>query len=161
ESFGYAGREISISSGTVGRPTTVGHEAVEFWSNQFHKWIWVDGMYAEYVEDEAAHVPLSLWEVRERQLPVLRGSPAKPVRVIHIAPPVILSSMPDWLKQALQWQSLDSGMSFAELRLIPRSNFLEQPWPVPLNNGKAGWSWDGFQVWTDSSVPAEPIYPHQ
>jgi hypothetical protein len=51
-------------------------------------------------------------------------------------------------------------MSFAELRLIPRSNFLEQKWPLPLNNGKGGWSWSGFEVWTDADVPAEMIYPN-
>jgi hypothetical protein len=60
----------------------------------------------------------------------------------------------------LQWRGLDVGMSFAELRLIPRSNFLEQQWPLPLNNGKAGWTWSGFDVWTDTVVPAEPVHPN-
>jgi hypothetical protein len=51
-------------------------------------------------------------------------------------------------------------MSFAELRLIPRSNFLEQRSPLPLNNGKGGWTWDGFDVWNDANVPAEPVHPN-
>ena len=73
ESFGFVGRDISINSGTLGRPTIIGHEAVEIWSNQFRKWIWVDGMYGYYAEDSATGVPLSLWELRQRQLRLLRG----------------------------------------------------------------------------------------
>jgi hypothetical protein len=148
ESFGFVGRDISISSGTLGRPTIVGHEPVEIWSNQFRKWIWIDGTSAYYAEDSATRIPLSLWEVRQRQLRVLRGQPVKSTRIVHIVDTIH------------QWRGLDVDMSFAELRLIPRSNFLEQKWPLPLNNGKYGWTWSGFYVWTDADVPAEPIYPH-
>jgi hypothetical protein len=59
-----------------------------------------------------------------------------------------------------QWRGLDVDMSFAELRLIPRSNFLEQKWPLPLNNGRSGWNWTGFDVWTDADVPAQLIHPN-
>jgi hypothetical protein len=148
ESFGMPGREISINSGTLGRPTIIGHEPTEIWSNQFKKWIWVDGTAAYYPTDEATGVPLSLCEVRERQLRVLRHQKVKPTRIVHIVDSVH------------QWRGLDVDISFAELRLIPRSNFLEQKWPIPLNNGKAGWTWDGFEVWTDADVPAEPIFPN-
>jgi transglutaminase-like putative cysteine protease len=160
ESFGFVGRDISIDSGTLGRPTIVGHEAVEIWSNQFRKWIWVDGMGGYYAEDSETGVPLSLWELRQRQIRLLRGQEVKPTRIVHIAGDLILPSMPLWLKQSLQWRGLNVGMSFGELRLIPRSNFLEQKWPLPLNNGKAGWTWNGFDVWTDTDVPAEAIYPN-
>jgi hypothetical protein len=150
ESFGFAGRDISISSGTLGRPTMVGHEPMEIWSNQFRKWVWIDGTAAYYPEDSATGVPLSLWEVRQRQLRVLRGQEVKPTRIVHIVD----------VDPRLQWRGLDADMSFAELRLIPRSNFLEQKWPLPLNNGKAGWTWTGFEVWTDADVPAEMIHPN-
>jgi hypothetical protein len=160
ESFGFVGRDISINSGTLGHPTLIGHEAVEIWSNQFGKWIWVDGMAGYYAKDSASGVPLSLWELRQRQLRLLRGEEVKPTLIVHVAPDTILPSMPLWLKQAMRWRGLDVGMSFAELRLIPRSNFLEQKWPLPLNNGKAGWTWSGFDVWTDTVVPAEPIHPN-
>lgn len=149
ESFGFVGRDISISSGTLGRPTIIGHEPMEIWSNQFRKWIWIDGTSAYYPEDSATGVPLSLWEVRQRQLGLLlHGQEVKPTRIVHIIPTIH------------EWRGLDVDMSFAELRLIPRSNFLEQKWPLPLNNGKLGWTWTGFDVWTDAEVPAEPIYPN-
>jgi hypothetical protein len=149
ESFGFVGRDISISSGTLGRPTIVGHEPVEIWSNQFRKWIWIDGTGAYYAEDRDTGVPLSLWEVRERQLQLLlHGPEVKHTRIVQIA------------DSGQRWRGLDVDMSFAELRLIPRSNFLGQKWPLPLNNGKYGWTWTGFEVWTDAEVPAEPIYPN-
>jgi hypothetical protein len=146
ESFGFVGRDISISSGTLCRPTIVGHEPMEIWSNQFRKWIWIDGTGAYYPEDAATGVPLSLWEVRQRQLRVLAGRKAEPIRIVRIVDTVH------------QWHGLDADMSFAELRLIPRSNFLEQKSPLPLNNGKADWTWSGFEVWTDADVPAELIH---
>jgi len=148
ESFGFAGREISIDSGALGRPTTVGHEPTEIWSNQFHKWIWIDGTAAYYPEDSATGVPLSLWEVRRRQLRVLRSQKVEPTRIVRVVDTVH------------QWRGLDVDMSFAELRLIPRSNFLEQKWPLPLNNGRSGWNWTGFEVWTDADVPAQLIHPN-
>jgi hypothetical protein len=138
----------------------VGHEAVEIWSNQLRKWIWVDGMYAYYPEDSVTGVPLSLWEVRRRQLLLLRGEKAEPTRIEHITDPILLPSMPDWLRAAFEWHTLDKNMSFAELRLIPRSNFLEERWPLPLNNGKGAWTWSGFEVWSDRNVPAEPVHPN-
>jgi hypothetical protein len=148
ESFGFVGRDISISSGTLGRPTIVGHEPMEIWSNQFRKWIWIDGTGAYYPEDNATGVPLSLWEVRRRQLRVLSGQKVEPIRIVRIVDTV------------QQWHGLDVDVSFAELRLIPRSNFLEQKWPLPLNNGRADWTWTGFEVWTDANVPAEMIHPN-
>jgi hypothetical protein len=148
ESFGFVGRDISIDSGTLGRPTLVGHEPMEIWSNQFRKWIWVDGTAAYYPQDVATGVPLSLMEVRHRQLRVLRGQQVEPMRIVHIVDSV------------LPWRGLDVDVSFAELRLLPRSNFLEEKWPLPLNNGKGPWTWPGFQVWADAEVPAELIHPN-
>jgi hypothetical protein len=148
ESFGFAGRAISINNGTLGRPKTIGHEPTEIWSNQFRKWIYVDGMGAWYAADGATGVPLSLWEVRRRQIRVLLGQEVEPTRIVHFAETVH------------KWRGLDVDWSFAELRLTPRSNFLEQEWPLPLNNGKGPWIWTGFDVWTDADVPAELMHPN-
>jgi hypothetical protein len=148
ESFGFVGRDISIGSGTLGRPTELGHEPMEIWSNQFRKWIWIDGTAAYYAADASTSVPLGLWEVRQRQLRVLRGQKVEPTRIVRLVDTVH------------EWRGLDADMSFAEMRLIPRSNFLEQKYPLPLNNGRGGWSWSGFDLWTDADVPAEPIYPN-
>ena len=71
ESFGLVGRVMSLSSGTIGRPGNAGHEPVEIWSNQFRKWIYVDGTDPWYAVDAATGVPLSLLELRRRQVRLL------------------------------------------------------------------------------------------
>ena len=125
ESFGFVGRDISIDSGTLGRPTVDGPRAdgdlVEpIPQVDLDRW---NGRLLRRGQLPPAS-PLSLWEVRQRQLRVLRGQQVEPTRIVHIVDSVH------------QWRGLDVDMSFAELRLIPRSNFLEQKWPLPLNNGK-------------------------
>ena len=48
---------------------------------------------------------------------------------------------------------------FAELRLIPRSNFLEQRYPLPLNQGYTkAWYWNGYHVWSDADTQAELLH---
>jgi hypothetical protein len=37
---------------------------------------------------------------------------------------------------------------------------LEEKEPLPLNNGKAGWTWSGFDVWTDEDLPAILLHPN-
>jgi hypothetical protein len=42
--------------------------------------------------------------------------------------------------------------------MIPRSNFLEEKSPLPLNQGTEEWSWTGSYVWTDAAVPAGLLF---
>ena len=149
ESFGLAGRQISISNGALGRPNTSGHEPSEIWSNEYRKWVYVDGTGAWYAVDEATGVPLSLWEVRQRQVSLLRGGTAPATKIVVLA------------KTAHQWRNLTEDVSFAELRLIPRSNFLEQKNPLPLNQGRRGWFWTGHYVWNDTDAGADLVHAHR
>ena len=62
ESFGLPGRMSSTSPGSLGEPKGVGgHEPGEIWSNQYRKWVYMDGTGAWYAVDSATGVPLSLW----------------------------------------------------------------------------------------------------
>jgi hypothetical protein len=150
ESFGLAGRAVSISQGGLGdRIRGSGHEVVEIWSNEHAKWIYVDGDAAWYGADEERGTPLSLLELRERQLAALAGRPHRSVRIVRLA----------GTKYA--WEGLTAWPPFGELRLIPRSNFLEERAPLPLNQGLRGWFWTGHAVWTDDELPASRIYPHR
>src|SRR3712207_7884372 len=47
------------------------------------KWVYVDGQMAWYLADEKSGVPLSLLELRERQLAALRGKPAAGVKMVR------------------------------------------------------------------------------
>jgi hypothetical protein len=150
ESFGIPGRAVSISAGDHGgKVKGGGHEVVELWSNQFKKWIYLDGNMGWYAVDAASRVPLSLWELRQRQLRALQGKPFDPVRVIELT------------EGRKRWAGLTDWPPFLELRLIPRSNFLEKQTPLPLNQGMRGWFWTGHHVWTDADYPASLLYGHR
>lgn len=77
ESFGIPGRAISISQGRLqDKLPGGGHEIVELWSNEWKKWVYVDGALAWYIVDEKTGTPLSVWELRQRQLQMLRHEAA-------------------------------------------------------------------------------------
>jgi transglutaminase-like putative cysteine protease len=148
ESFGIPGRIVSISAGDRRSNIRSGHETVELWSNQHEKWIHVDGNTGWCFEDEATGVPLSLLELRERQLAAWEGKNSAPLRLVKLA------------ETRHTWSSLEDWPAFAELRLVPRSNFLEQTSPLPLHQGMRGWFWTGHYVWSDERRPAS-IYSHR
>lgn len=146
ESFGLCGRAVSIGPGDSGLPIRGGHEVVEIWSNEFGKWIYVDGNAAWYFIDRTTRAPLSLRELRQRQLQTAAGKPSEPIEIVKLA------------ETRYEWKDLSAWPPFAELRLIPRSNFLEQKSPLPLNQGMRGWFWTGHYVWTDEASPASLLY---
>jgi transglutaminase-like putative cysteine protease len=147
ESFGIPGRPVSIGVGDHGgKVRGSGHEVVEIWSNDHRKWVYVDGNMGWYAVDAKGGVPLSLWELRDRQLQVLNGKPAAPIRVVHL------------LEGGKRWEGLEGWPAFLELRLVPRSNFFEEKSPLPLNQGMRGWFWTGHHAWTDAEYPASLLY---
>lgn len=148
ESFGLVGRVISISPGEVVFDHKGGHEVVEIWSNEFRKWIYVDGNMAWYATDKK-EVPLSLMELHDRQLDVLNGKVPKQTKFVHIA------------AMAEKWTSLKNWPPFVELRMIPRSNFLEETYPLPLNQGMYGWPWTGHFIWSSNKTQLNLNYSNR
>lgn len=146
EALGIAGRCVSIGAGDHGVDIRSGHEVVEVWSNDFAKWVYIDGNAAWYFRDVATGAPLSLRELRERQLAAIGGKPFAEVKLITLA------------RTKYEWTDLTGWPAFAELRMIPRSNFLEQKSPLPLNQGMRGWFWTGHYAWTDTAYPASLLY---
>lgn len=145
ESFGFVGRAVSLGSGDHGAKIRSGHEVVEIWSNEHKKWVYVDGQLARYHVDEKTGQPLSLRELRERQVALFRDKSAAPVKAVQIA-------------NTEPWEGFSGFPPFFEMRMIPRSNFLGQKAPVPLNQGMRGWFWTGHHVWTDAEYPASVLY---
>src|SRR5690606_27374070 len=84
ESYGLAGRAVSLGPGDGGVPLRGGHEVVEIWSNEHRKWVYVDGNHAWYFVDRQSGEPLSLWELRRRQLAAFDKRPHRPVRLVRI-----------------------------------------------------------------------------
>jgi hypothetical protein len=145
-SFGLAGRVVSLGQGNRTTEYRSGHEVVEIWSNELAKWVFIDADRAWYPADEISGQPLSLLELRQHQLNMLAGQAAAPLKHVR------LTDLPH------PWSGPGQLPPFLELRLVPRSNFLEQPAPLPLNQGMQGWSWNGHAVWTDEQFPAGLIY---
>lgn len=149
ESFGLVGRAISMSQGeTKGNNFRSGHEVVEIWSNEYAKWIYVDGNMAWYAADKKG-IPLSLLELRERQISFLKGKNTPLTIFTKLVP------------GTMTWQSLKDWPPFMELRMIPRSNFLQQTNPLPLNQGMHDWPWTGHEVWVDNETSPNLIYPNR
>lgn len=146
ESFGLVGRAVSLGTGDRYTIKGGGHEVVEIWSNQHQKWVYIDGQAAWYFVDQKTRLPLSLLELRERQLATLREEPVAPVEIVRI------------VETTHAWDGLEKWPPFLELRMIPRSNFLDQASPLPLHQGMRGWFWTGHQVWTDGVSPAGKLY---
>jgi len=121
ESFGISGRAISISQGRLQEKYEGGgHEIVELWSSEWKKWIYVDGALAWYIVDQKTGVPLSMLELRKRQLAALRGDPVEAVRVVEAV---------RTKNKQFTWSGLGPPKPlnwYLELRLIPRSNFLQE-----------------------------------
>ncbi len=156
ESFGLSGRAISISQGRwQEKYQGGGHEIVELWSNDWKKWVYVDGALAWYIVDEKTGTPLSMLELRQRQLASLRGDPVPAVRLVDAV---------RTKNKQFTWNGLGAPKPlnwYLELRLIPRSNFLQEKSPLPLNQGTEEWSWTGSYVWTDAEVPAGFLFDHR
>ena len=156
ESFGFSGRMLSISQGR--RQETCpggGHEIVELWSNEYKKWVYVDGALAWYIVDDKTGVPLSMLELRDRQLRILRKEAVEPVRVV---------AAERTRNKQFTWNGLgptDPLNWYLELRMIPRSNFLQEKSPLPLNQGTEEWSWTGHYVWSDAENPAVLLFSHR
>jgi len=146
QSFGVVGRAISIGPGDRVDRIRGGHEVVEVWSNDFKKWIYVDGNTAWYLVDQKTGTPLSLWELRREQLRAFASVPVRPIKVVKLA------------ETRHEWNGLTDWPPFMELRLVPRSDFLDRTAPLPLNQGMRGWFWTGYHVWSDETRPARRIY---
>ena len=67
-------------------------------------------------------------ELRERQLPTLWGEPVSEVRVVD----AVRTKNKQFVWSGLGPKPLNW---YLELRLIPRSNFLQEKSPLPLNQG--------------------------
>lgn len=144
--YGIPGRAISVGPGNLLKKFRSGHETTEVWSNQYGKWIHVDSDAGWYFVDEKTGTPLSTLEMRDRQLDLLDGKQPEPFRLVELT------------SDAEKARGLKSWPPLMEVRLIPRSNFLQSSTPLPLNQGLRGWFWTGHQVWSDDRLPPRRLY---
>jgi hypothetical protein len=148
-SQGLTVRAVSVGPGNMTDRLRSGHETVELWSDDYRKWVYLDGNTGWYIKDAKSGIPLSIWEVRERQLAALAGQSYPAIEMVKL------------IETRYDWPDLAGGFGFAEMRLIPRNNFLSQKTPLPLNQGMRGWFWPGHWVSADRVDSPAMLYAHR
>ncbi|MHB9031353.1 MAG: transglutaminase domain-containing protein [Candidatus Latescibacterota bacterium] len=156
--FGWQARLVNV----------VGHEICEVWNDEYGKWVFLDADWENnYVYNPETNVPLDLQEMHAgyldyyftgksinwmtdrivwmpeldgKPLPVKRGSLTQ-----HKAPNGKESPLTGWCNAAF-------------MRMVPRNNWYEKPYPRPLSHGSSWWPWDGYVNWYDARTPPKRQY---
>ena len=55
---------------------------------------------------------------------------------------------------------LTGFINAAFMRVVPRNNWYEKPYPRPLSHGSSWWPWDGYVNWYDDRTPPKRQYSH-
>jgi hypothetical protein len=157
--YGWQARLINV----------VGHEIIEVWNDEYGKWIFLDAdwennynyfpataepqsfldlhtLYLDYyfpgrsidwMKDLVTWMP----ELEGKPLPVKRGSLTQ-----HPSPSGKKAPLSGWCNAAF-------------MRVIPRNNWYEKPYPRPLSHGMGtNWPWDGYLNWYDDRTPPKRQY---
>ena len=150
----------------------VGHEVIEVWNDEFGKWVFFDADYANnYNYDPVTAKPLDLLELHELYLDTFF-----PGHTI------------DWMNDLFDWKKVENNQkcpvkrgslthhenpeiyyyhpleltgigNAAFMRMIPRNNWYEKPYPRPLSHGcGTNWPWDGYINWYDDRTPPKRNY---
>ena len=151
--FGWQARLVNV----------VGHEVCEVWNDEFGKWIFLDADYENhynYLVDTAE--PLSMLELHNLYLDYF--FPDRPI---------------NWMNDLVTWMDLQeddpphvkrgslthhegtvtSGfINAAFMRMVPRNNWYEKPYPRPLSHGSCWWPWNGYINWYDNRAPPKRQY---
>lgn len=141
------------------------HEMAELWSDDFGKWVYMESSYGNHNDvNDSTLVPMSLLELHNMNIAYLHpdkpidwmNDPTSPdqmrdaIKSLKIQPPESRSSttwhQPDW-----GWYE---GLRLSIfMRAIPRNNFYEKPYPIPLTHGATWWPWNGYINWYDDRTP--------
>jgi len=173
QSFGVPARVVNANYAVWG-----GHEMTEVWSNDYGKWVLMDANFDTCFFDRRTGIPMSAlelhrvfeqayypgeiidrdnWPRTDMAARAERVGLDLPVEAVvgGGARSETLKSY-EWWKPPVELSAYCGGyglLSLAELRWLPRSNFLSQPSPMPLNHGRDHWGWTGYYCWFDGQLP--------
>lgn len=149
----------------------VGHEICEVWNDEYGKWIFLDADYANnYVYDPETVTPLDMHELHTRYLDYYY--PGKSIDwmkdLIYWMPeldgkplPVKRGSLSQHKDPSTDKNILTGWCNAAFMRMVPRNNWYEKPYPRPLAHGSSWWPWDGYICWYDDRTPPKRQYSWQ
>ncbi|MFC1528337.1 hypothetical protein ACFL5B_00355 [Candidatus Latescibacterota bacterium] len=155
--YGWQGRLIGVD----------GHEVCEVWNDEYSKWIYFDAFFPNHILcDRNTGEPLSFLELHNCYLDYVY--PDRPmdwatdyrlgldaIKKREDKPPVVRSS----LTYHDHERNVYTGfMESRIMRMIPRSNFFEKPFPRPLAHFGGGYFWQGYITWYDERTPPRGQY---
>lgn len=157
--YGWQARLINV----------VGHEIIEVWNDEYGKWIFLDADFANnYNYDPVTAEPLSMFELHQRYLDYYY--PNRPI---------------EWMTDSISWEKAIDGKEVpakrgsltnqkgthvetsgtptgfcnaAFMRMVPRNNWYEKPYPRPLSHGNTQWPWNSYINWHDRKTPPKRQY---
>lgn len=181
QSFGIPARIVNTNYAIWG-----GHELVEIWSRDYEKWIMADPNFDTMFYDKKTGIPLNILELHDLFLKTYypggeiidrdKWSFAdRDQRANRINPnqlPIAMDAggkafsgkiTKDYVWWKVTFNEANPGYSggygfynTAEVRWLPRSNWLSQKSPLPVTHGRTHWGWDGYYAWTDAQTPETP-----
>ena len=151
--YGWQARLVNID----------GHEVCEVWSDDYGKWVYIDASNANhYLCDVETGIPMSLFDIHKCYLDFFHGDtpidwstdPRQSRSAVESKdhePPIIRSSLTWHSADAVRWTGF---LQSRILRVIPRNNWYEKPYPRPLSHGNgSNWPWNGYLCWYDDRTP--------
>jgi hypothetical protein len=167
QALGIPARMASISNDKWG------HEVAELWSDTYGKWILMDGLMDTHFEYSETKIPMSLPELHRELLDAFFIKENK--KILSYYEWQAMGAKSDYFRKWVydnkksivrlvnkttetegfqlynNWCGGNSAFITAgHLRYYKRSNFLEQPFPAPTNNGSSIWAWNGFFEYIDT-----------
>ena len=160
-SMGFQARHINIHSEGVS-----GHEVTEVWSNEFNKWIYMDATRDYYYFDKDTGIPMNLLEIHN----LLACEVPRVETIEHPFVPEMGEEVAARIRIGMRegdnpFSIVEDGRHLLEImgyfRIIPRNDFLSNPYPVPVHTGNTMWGWCGFLNYYDEKFPKRREYQIQ
>lgn len=177
QSYGIPARIVNLNYGVMG-----GHEVVEIWSRDFGKWVMMDPNFDSMFVCTETGTPLNVLELHRIFLKTYypegevidrdswtdadrdRRSQSVDPSTLPLRMQTDNKALSGKLRDYVWWKITEGpapgysgGYGFfntAFVRWLPRSNWLSQPGPMPINHGRTHWGWGDYLAWTDSQTPA-------
>ena len=156
--YGWQARLVNID----------GHEICEVWNDEYAKWIYIDASNVNHWQcDIETGVPMNMLDLhnvymdyfyQDRVMDWLEDYryPASVVNERDDKPPIVRSSLTYHDIDTVRYTGFIQSRFF---RMVPRSNWLEQPYPRPLSHGNGShWPWNGYINWYDERTPPRIQY---
>ncbi len=181
QSFGIPARIVSTNFSIWG-----GHELVEVWSREYEKWIMVDPNFDTMFYNRKTGIPQNTLELHQLFLSTYYPGHEiidrdqwsfedRDRRSEKVNPDLLPINMEvggnaysgkireDYVWWKVSFEKSNPGYSggygffnTAEVRWLPRNNWLSKAEPNPITHGRTHWGWDGYYIWTDSQTPETP-----